>query len=94
MTAALVLSAGGARGAYEAGVLLGLATHVGLPFRIVTGTSAGAINAGHLVAHAHEAPVEAMDELVRFWAELRGRYLPTRFMPWPCFRGPPGGQRR
>ncbi len=80
MTAALVLSAGGARGAYEAGVLLGLATHVGLPFRIVTGTSAGAINAGHLVAHAHEAPVEAMDELVRFWAELRP--LDVARLPW------------
>lgn len=80
MSAALVLSAGGARGAYEAGVLLGLATRVGLPFQVISGTSAGAINAGFLAAHAHEAPADAMDELARFWSELRPTDIAR--LPW------------
>lgn len=48
---ALVLSGGGARGAYEAGIIAGLARKAGvsdgmplLPYRIVCGTSIGALN--------------------------------------------------
>jgi NTE family protein len=48
MTTALVLSGGGARGAYQVGVLKALTeilpAHVYNPFPIVCGTSAGAIN--------------------------------------------------
>ncbi|GIX29605.1 MAG: hypothetical protein KatS3mg124_0077 [Porticoccaceae bacterium] len=46
MTTALVLSGGGARGAYQVGVLKGVAELVpsGNPFPILCGTSAGAIN--------------------------------------------------
>ncbi len=51
----LVLSGGGARGAYQSGVLLGIAeiaSAMGLshPFKIVTGVSAGAVNAASLVS--------------------------------------------
>jgi len=42
--AALVLSGGGAKGAYEAGVALGLAAR-GVPLRLAAGSSAGALNA-------------------------------------------------
>jgi NTE family protein len=42
--AALVLSGGGAKGAYEAGVALGLATR-GVPIRLAAGSSVGALNA-------------------------------------------------
>jgi len=49
---ALVLAGGGARAAYEVGVLAGVAERApGLEFPIVTGVSAGAINAVHLAAH-------------------------------------------
>jgi NTE family protein len=49
---ALVLAGGGARAAYEVGVLAGVADRApGLEFPIVTGVSAGAINAVHLAAH-------------------------------------------
>jgi len=49
---ALVLSGGGARAAYQVGVLAGLAQRLpGLEFPIVTGVSAGAINAISLAAH-------------------------------------------
>ena len=56
---ALVLSGGGARGAYQAGVLSGLMEQGFLEgeaggFDVVVGSSAGAINAGMLAAYADE----------------------------------------
>jgi NTE family protein len=49
---ALVLAGGGARAAYEVGVLAAIAERTpGLEFPIVTGVSAGAINAVYLAAH-------------------------------------------
>ncbi|KPC52656.1 patatin-like phospholipase family protein [Amantichitinum ursilacus] len=54
--AALILSGGGARAAYQVGVLLAIArlwpVGAGNPFPIVCGTSAGAINAAALAARA------------------------------------------
>lgn len=55
-TTALVLAGGGARGAYQVGVLRGL-MDLGIPlphFDILVGSSAGAINAGVLAAHAND----------------------------------------
>lgn len=57
---ALIMMGGGARAAYQAGVLCGLAriaarhgkAHGGLPFGIIAGTSAGAINGAGLAIHA------------------------------------------
>src|SRR2546430_11648352 len=49
---ALVLAGGGAGAAYEVGVLAAIAERAsGLEFPIVTGVSAGAINAVYLAAH-------------------------------------------
>lgn len=52
----LVLTGGGARTAYQVGVLLAVSDWLGrprrTPFSIITGTSAGAINASVLAAHA------------------------------------------
>ena len=45
----LVLSGGGAKGAYEAGAVAALAEH-GLPIRLVAGSSAGALTAAMVVA--------------------------------------------
>src|SRR5215218_2120101 len=67
---AIVLSGGGARAAYQAGVLRGLARH--LPetrFPVVVGVSAGAINAAFLAAHPGTL-FEAADELCHLWAGL------------------------
>src|SRR5690348_2295560 len=54
----LVLPGGGARAAYQVGVLKGLAEllpqDVALPFPIISGTSAGAINAALLACHAQD----------------------------------------
>jgi NTE family protein len=74
----LVLSGGGARGAYEVGVLAGIAEAVGSAdqrrvteplFRVVAGTSVGAINGAWLVAHAHQ-PRHALARLEETWKVL------------------------
>jgi len=54
---ALVLSGGGARGAYQVGVLKAIAewlpADAPCPFQVLVGTSAGALNAAALAARAH-----------------------------------------
>ncbi len=67
---ALVLSGGGARGAYQVGLLRHLARHYpDLPVPILTGASAGALNAVHLASQTGRF-VEAVDDLTRLWASL------------------------
>ena len=64
---ALVLGGGGARAAYQAGFLRSLAR--GLPelnFPVLTGVSAGAINAAFL-ANAHDPLPRAVDQLELLW---------------------------
>ncbi|MCB1213852.1 MAG: patatin-like phospholipase family protein [Deltaproteobacteria bacterium] len=72
---ALVLSAGGARGAYEAGVIHYIRT--ALPpkaanraFNIMTGTSVGAINTAGLAATAQD-PLLQGESLKRIWFSIR-----------------------
>jgi NTE family protein len=68
---ALVLSGGGARGAYQAGVLRGLAKRLPeLRFPIIAGVSAGAINASFLAAHPGTL-AEASEELCGIWQRLQ-----------------------
>lgn len=67
---ALVLTGGGARGAYQVGILRYLAKRwPELNFPIITGVSAGAINAAHL-AQSHGTFPQAVDELAALWGEL------------------------
>ncbi|MCK5483277.1 MAG: patatin-like phospholipase family protein, partial [Gemmatimonadetes bacterium] len=69
-TPALVLSGGGARGAYQVGVLRQIARqHPELRFPVITGVSAGAINATFIASHAGEL-ADATDELAELWSEL------------------------
>ncbi len=71
---ALVLPGGGARSAYQVGVLKAIAdwcpADSPLPFQVLCGTSAGAINAAVLAAHAHDIG-HATRELVRVWGRFR-----------------------
>jgi len=69
---ALVLPGGGARGAYQVGVLKAineLMTDEVNPFPIICGTSAGAINAAVLASHAHEFST-GVQRLERFWRSM------------------------
>jgi NTE family protein len=71
----LVMTGGGARGAYQAGVLkrigeLKRARTQGNPFPIIGGASAGAINGSALATGCHDF-VSATRTLAEFWANLK-----------------------
>ena len=67
---AFVMGGGGARAAYQAGVLRYLSRRFpSLEIPIVTGVSAGAINAAHLAAH-HGTFEQATEELYHMWSNL------------------------
>jgi predicted acylesterase/phospholipase RssA len=65
---AVVLSGGGARGAYEAGVLLAFG-HAQLPTHVVSAASIGSINAASFVANS-DGMVGSAENLVDSWSEL------------------------
>ena len=77
---ALVLMGGGARTAYQVGVLKALASMLRLqpnqatafPFQVLVGTSAGALNAAYLAGSA-SAGLQAFDQLASFWTRLRSK---------------------
>jgi NTE family protein len=67
----IVMGGGGARAAYQVGVLRCLARHYPeLAVPIITGVSAGAINAAHLASH-HGTFLQAVEELSHLWGHLR-----------------------
>ncbi|MCB9026093.1 MAG: patatin-like phospholipase family protein [Bdellovibrionaceae bacterium] len=72
---ALVLSGGGSRGAYQAGVLKAF-SHIchdcksTLPMDIVTGASAGAINASFIASQIQDER-KAADNLCNLWSNLK-----------------------
>src|SRR5882672_4950209 len=69
-TRALVLGGGGARAAYEVGILSAIAERApNLEFPIVTGESAGAINATFIAAHRGSFG-EAVRALHENWLQL------------------------
>ena len=71
---ALVLSGGGARGAYQVGVLRAMAEWLPddapCPFEVLVGTSAGAVNAAALAARASSFR-DAVQVLERVWSQFR-----------------------
>ena len=72
----LVLSGGGARGAYQVGVLkavseiLKTSNGEGSPFKILSGSSAGAINTAKLATGSKNFSIAA-DELVQLWSNIK-----------------------
>lgn len=67
---AMVLGGGGARGAYQVGLLRAVAKrypHLRIP--ILVGVSAGAVNTIHMAAHQGDF-LMCMDDLVRHWLSL------------------------
>jgi len=84
---ALVLTGGGARAAYQVGVLRALAEifpdGASNPFPIICGTSAGAINATALAADASDFG-RAVRRLMRVWKNFQVRQI-YRADPWGAF---------
>ena len=94
---ALVLMGGGARTAYQAGVLRAISNMLRLqdsstsqtstpgrafPFQILVGTSAGALNASFLAARATQG-LSALDALAQFWQDLRSHQVyRLNVSPW------------
>jgi NTE family protein len=76
--AGLVLTGGGARAAYQAGVLKAVRDILGNPLRnpfpIVCGTSAGAINAASLAVFADDFR-RAVGNLIEFWENMRCEHI-------------------
>jgi len=73
----LVLSGGGARGAYQAGVLKALFEINGelkkpQQFKILTGVSAGAINSVHLASMAHD-PQQCIKKNIELWSTVNSK---------------------
>jgi len=76
-TVGLVLTGGGARSAYQVGVLLALAEllpRARNPFPVIVGTSAGAVAASVLAAEAHQWR-RAVAGLEHVWANFRSRQV-------------------
>jgi len=74
----LVLPGGGARAAYQVGVLRGIAELLpqcsSTPFPVIAGTSAGAINAAMLASHAQDFR-RGIAELERLWRNIRSEQV-------------------
>lgn len=87
---ALMLPGGGARGAYQVGVLKAIAEFIedagklqqnsagkaalANPFPIISGTSAGAINAGMLASHG-QSLATGVQELEQVWGQMRSEHI-------------------
>ena len=68
----MILPGGGARGAYQVGVVKAISEllkHERNPFPVICGTSAGAINAAVLASHAHEFTT-GIERLEHFWRSM------------------------
>ena len=76
--AALVLAGGGARAAYQVGVVQALRDVLPdpkvNPFPIICGTSAGAVNAGALAVHADDFG-KAVDNLLAVWRNFQPHHV-------------------
>jgi NTE family protein len=76
--AGLVLAGGGARAAYQVGVLQALKEMLpdpkANPFAIICGTSAGAVNAGALAVHADDFG-KAVDNLLEVWRHFQPHHV-------------------
>lgn len=70
---ALYLAGGGARGAYQAGVLKAIAQILSvktLPFAMISGVSIGSMNAAIIAQHADDFPL-GVEKLEQLWREIR-----------------------
>ncbi len=92
---ALVLTGGGARGAYQVGVLKGLGRYFpGLRFPIITGVSAGAINAVYLASRQGDLD-SVTRRLAGIWQSIQvddvirsnWGWLTRNFARWTAYLG-------
>ena len=73
----LILSGGGARTAFQVGVLKAISEWVKtdvVPFKVITGTSAGSINAAYLAANADQFH-QSVELMAKMWGTLTTRQV-------------------
>ena len=80
----LILSGGGARGAYEIGVLSELLPWLGREYAqrpdVIVGTSVGALNAAYVAAKAGEDIEQLVADGIRLWREIGYRDVLAPFL--------------
>jgi NTE family protein len=80
----LILSGGGARGAYEIGVLSELLPWLGREHAqrpdVIVGTSVGALNAAFIAAKAHQDTEQLVADGARLWREIGYRDVLASFL--------------
>src|SRR5262249_54111302 len=83
----LIMTGGGARAAYQVGVLRAICEFkppdVRSPFQIICGTSAGAINAATIAANASDLKI-GVGVLTEVWSNFRAHEV-YRADPWGVF---------
>jgi len=78
---ALILSAGGCKGSYQAGALLHL-SNLNLEFDIICGSSVGALNASFLAQYSKKDFIYACHDLNKFWNNLKQKQVYKRWFPF------------
>ncbi len=78
----LVLSGGGAKGAYEAGVLKRLVLEMGIRYDAFCGVSVGALNASFLSQYGAGEEQNGVQDLLKFWTSVT---TPQVYKSWFLF---------
>ena len=76
---ALVLSGGGAKGAYQVGALQYLMGELHIKYAVYCGTSVGALNAAHLAQYGDGTEFQGAADLTKIWEVLE---TPQVYRPW------------
>lgn len=79
---ALVLSGGGAKGAYQIGALKYLINDLNRQYDILTGISVGALNVSCLSMFNSENEKQAFEMLNNFWINLENKKVHKRWFPF------------
>jgi NTE family protein len=79
---ALVLSGGGAKGAYQVGVLKKWMFEDHLDYEALCGISVGAINAAYLAQYAYGFPKQAWGKLSEIWARVDSSNVKKSWFPF------------
>lgn len=79
---ALVLSGGGAKGAFQVGALKRWMLEDGQDYDILTGISVGAINAAYLAQFPKGNGREGFQALLDLWEQVEPRKIKRNWFPW------------
>jgi NTE family protein len=82
MKRAVVLSGGGAKGAYQAGALAYLVGNLERQYDIVCGVSVGALNAAMLAMHPIGQERSAAAEILNIWRNITTKSVRKNWMPF------------